>query len=125
MKSKLALILISSVMFGGCATILKGKTQQVTILSNVEGAEIMINGESIGKTPYTGQIKRASDMTLTLSKVGYQAKTVTIDTTVEPIFFGNVVSGGPLGMTTDFGTGSMYKVSNSTINIDLVSNEKK
>lgn len=112
-------------MFGGCASILKGKTQQVTILSNVEDAENLVNGQRIGKTPYTGQIKRASDMTLTLSKAGYQAKTITIDTSVEPIFFGNVVCGGAPGSTTDYATGSMYKVSNSTINIDLVNTEKK
>ena len=75
------------VYFGaGCATIVSGKMQNVTIDSNVKDAEIVVEGAVLGRTPYTGPIKRGKDTTLMLTKAGYDNKIVTLNTEIEPIF---------------------------------------
>lgn len=106
----------------GCSTIVKGKDQVVTINSNIEDAQITVNGVPVGKTPFTGPILRDSKTVVSVSKDGYVTKTVTLDTAIEPIFWGNIIIGGVLGSTTDMSTGSMYKYAPATIQIDL---EKK
>lgn len=110
----------AAVVASGCATIVAGKNQTVTIDSNVKDAEILVEGTVVGKTPYTGPLKRGKDTTLELRKAGYQKKTVTLNTGFEPVFWGNIICGGFFGSTTDYATGSMYKYDPATINIDLV-----
>lgn len=121
MKTKITLftLCLFALALGGCATILKGKSQLVTISSNVQGATIEVNGREVGKTPFTGEIERGSDTVITVRAANWQPKTVALDTEVEPIFFGNVIIGGVLGSTTDYSTGSMYKYSPTNINVDL------
>ena len=117
---KLMMVLVSFFVLAGCSTITKGKTQQVTIDSNVEGATVLVNGNEREQTPFTGLIERSSSTTVTLKKKGYKRKSVTLDTTFEPIFWGNIIVGGVIGSTTDASTGAMYKYAPSTINIDLI-----
>src|SRR3954462_7770882 len=116
----IALVLCAAFVGSGCATIVSGKTQNVTIDSNVKDAEVLSEGTVVGKTPYTGPLKRSKDMTLMLRKTGYDSKTVTLNTEIEPVFWGNILCGGGIGSTTDYATGSMYKYSPATINIDMV-----
>jgi hypothetical protein len=106
----------------GCSTIINGSSQTVSINSNVTGATVSWNGAQIGTTPMTTQVKRASTATITVSKEGYTTKTITIDTSIEPMFWGNVILGGLLGSTTDGVNGNMYKYAPATLQIDL---EKK
>jgi len=106
----------------GCSTIINGKTQTVSINSNVRDANITANGLAIGKTPFTGEMIRGDKTVVTVSKEGYISKTVTLSTDFEPIFWGNIISGGVIGSTTDAATGSMYKYAPNTLQIDL---EKK
>ncbi|MDH5232303.1 MAG: PEGA domain-containing protein [Gammaproteobacteria bacterium] len=115
----IGLILSSLVMFSGCASIVIGKQQDVSINSNVQGADIIVNGMNIGQTPYNGPIQRSSATTVTLKKSGYVEKTVQLDTSIEPMFWGNIIIGGVFGSTTDSATGSMYKYNPATIQIDL------
>jgi hypothetical protein len=103
----------------GCSSIINGKTQTVSINSNVRDADIAVNGATIGKTPYSGSIVRGENTIVTVSKEGYFSKSITLSTDIEPIFWGNIISGGVFGSTTDAATGSMYKYAPSTLQIDL------
>lgn len=118
MRSTSLLLLIFSIC-SGCSTIVNGRSETVSINSNVSGAQIVVNGKTVGTTPYNGPIRRGADTTITVSKDGYVAKTITADTNIEPIFWGNIILGGFLGSTTDASTGSMYKYSPATLQIDL------
>jgi len=103
----------------GCASITKGQVQDVTIDSNVQGAEILINGARVGTTPYSGILARNSKTKLTLQKEGYRSKTIVLDTSIEPVFWGNILLGGGIGSTTDAVNGSMYKYTPGNIVVDL------
>ena len=108
-----------AVVATGCSTILNGKTQSITIDSNVKGAEVMINQVVVGQTPFTGQAPRGSAPQITVRKAGYDTKTIVADTGFEPVFWGNIIFGGFFGSTTDNATGAMYKYAPATFNIEL------
>ncbi len=112
-------IVCLGLVFAGCATIVGGTSQNVSINSNVKGADVIVNGETVGKTPYNGPIKRGKTTTVTLQKDGYDPKTITLSTEIESIFWGNIIIGGVLGSTTDLATGGMYKYAPATLQIDL------
>ncbi len=119
MKIKALSILALALLSTHCATIVSGKSQTITIDSNVKDAEILVNGASVGKTPYTGPVTRSKSATVTLKKDGYASKTITMNTEIEPMFWGNIVIGGVLGSTTDNSTGAMYKYASATLTVDL------
>ncbi len=119
MKIKALSILALALLSTHCATIVSGKTQTITIDSNVKDAEILVNGASVGKTPYTGPVIRSKSSTVTLKKDGYASKTITMNTEIEPMFWGNIIIGGVLGSTTDNSTGAMYKYAPATLTVDL------
>jgi hypothetical protein len=106
----------------GCSSIVNGQAQTITINSNVSDAQVTVNGVIAGRTPFTGMVKRAGQTVVSVSKDGYVTKTITLDTSIEPIFWGNIIIGGVVGSTTDLATGSMYKYAPGTIQVDL---EKK
>lgn len=106
----------------GCSTIINGKTQTVSINSNVRDADVVVNGATVGRTPYSGPIARGDKTIVTVSKDGYLSKSITLSTEFEPVFWGNIIIGGFFGSTTDAASGSMYKYSPNTLQIDL---EKK
>jgi hypothetical protein len=115
----LSLALVGLATVSGCSSIVNGKSQSISINSNVKDAEITFNGQTVGRTPFTGLVPRSSAAQVTLTKAGYKSKTVTMDTSIEPIFWGNIIIGGVLGSTTDASTGNMYKYNPATISIDL------
>ncbi len=103
----------------GCASIVNGTTQQMTINSNITDADITANGKPVGRTPFTGLVERGSKTSLTVSKAGYQSKTITLASSLEPWFWGNIIFGGLFGSTTDSATGAAYKYAPTTVEVDL------
>jgi hypothetical protein len=115
-------------VIAGCSTIINGPTQTVSVNSNVQGADVSIDGIVVGKTPYTGLVKKpngSGGSVVTVSKPGYDPKSVTLDAGIEGAFWGNIIVGGGIGSTTDYASHSMYKYANGTINVDLVKSEGK
>lgn len=97
---------------------MKGTEQTVTINSNVDGAEIYLEGIMIGKTPFVGSIKKNKDA-LRIEKEGYKTYTVSLSKSLEPIFWGNIITGGTLGSITDFATGAAYSYSPSSYQVEM------
>lgn len=106
-------------LFVGCATIVKGSDQLVTINSNVSGASIKLDGMEIGKTPFTGKVPKNKEI-LEISKAGYKTYNVALSKQLEGMFWGNIIIGGTVGSITDFATGAAYAYAPSSFQIDLV-----
>ena len=124
MKRKNAVILIVillSLLVAGCATIISGTTQNITINSNVKGARVLLNGAVIGKTPLTTKIKRESDAIITVSHKDYETQTIRPSTTINPTVFFAAISfvDGLFSTTTDYATGAAYKYSPSSYFVHL------
>lgn len=100
------------IMAAGCASIVTGNTQNITISSDPAGASIILNGAEMAKTPATIDVPRKSGgLTFQIKKDGYKPMSVTTTTALEPWFFGNIVLGGLIGSTTDAASGSVVRYS--------------
>ncbi len=100
-------IILFSLLIAGCASIMSGTTQQITFQSTPDGATVKVNGKPLGRTPLTIQLDKEKSQSLTVEKEGYKTFTTSMDTKLDPWFWGNIVLGGVIGSTTDGINGSM------------------
>ncbi|TNE68761.1 PEGA domain-containing protein [bacterium] len=120
MKKQL-LFVVLGIIAAACATITTGTKQLVTINSNVDGAEIYFDGILVGTTPFTGEVPK-SKKTMVLKKAGYNAYTAALSTSLEPMFWGNIITGGTLGSLTDFASGAAYSYAPASYQVELYPN---
>jgi len=114
-----AVFVVSYSLLTGCATIISGENQVVTIQSIPDGAEIVINGMVKGKTPMTFPLKRAEDQVLEIRKEGYASHSAVLQTQMNGMFWGNILFGGLLGSTTDSSTGASLEYAPGTVVVNL------
>jgi hypothetical protein len=104
-----ATALVSS---GGCASIIRGTSENFTIETDPAGAQATLStGETCEATPCTIRRSRNEPFTVTVSKEGYQTTTHEIrnpwsreGTTVGVV--GNFFLGGAIGIGVDAATGA-------------------
>jgi hypothetical protein len=112
----------------GCATIVKGTDQTVTIDTTPPGAtcELKRDGQSIGVVnPTPGSInldKSKDNISVLCHKEGHQDGSGTISSTFQGMTFGNIIFGGIIGVAIDAGSGAMHKYQNS-VQVTLIPNE--
>jgi len=114
-----ALFIVSLV---GCSTVMNGTSQLVSINSDVTEADVMVNGVSVGKTPFSGKIKRSNKTEIKVSKTGYETVVITPETSLPVAFWGNIIIGGLLGSTTDGVSGAVYEYKPNTFYVNLKKN---
>lgn len=102
-----------------CSSIINGTTQKVTVTSNVQGAEVTLNGAALGRTPVTTRVKREKTSLLIVRKEGYKDYQQQLNTKLDPWFWGNVLIGGLVGSTTDSVTGATHLIDPETIFIQM------
>lgn len=115
--------ILGAIAITSCATIASGRTQAITVGSNVDGAEIFLDGVSIGSTPFTGEISKGGT-NLRIEAQGYQSQTVSLSRSLDPVFWGNIIIGGTLGSITDFAAGAAYQYSPATYQVELRSSDQ-
>jgi len=85
---RVLLILILLVCFIGCATIMDGSYQVVTINSNVEGATVSLGAHVIGVTPFVGSLHRnEKQQRIVISKEGYHTQTIELTVRPNPLIY--------------------------------------
>ena len=98
---------------GGCASVPRGTTENISITSMPAGAEATISGLDAPTaciTPCAIVAKRSADISITFAKPGFETEVVTLTKEV-PVtgadgFAGNVLAGGLIGMGVDAATGA-------------------
>lgn len=127
LSRKSALVVTSFILIAGlaagCATVMTGTTQLMTINSNIDGATLYMDGQEIGTTPFTGTVPKNKE-TLRVEKDGYRSETVALSKTLVPNFWGNIIIGGTLGSITDFATGAAYSYAPATYQVELRAEEQ-
>ena len=96
----------------GCATVTRGTSTQFQVTSTPPGAAVKTStGFSCAATPCGMKMPRKAAFDVTVSKVGFVAKTQHIRSVVAgggaAGMAGNVVAGGLIGMAIDGTNGSM------------------
>jgi hypothetical protein len=106
-------IVALSVMLGGCASVTRGTTENISVSSTPSGVEAMVTGLEVPTTcttPCAIVAKRNADITITFQKEGYESQTVQLTKEVSGTgaagFAGNLLAGGVVGMGVDAVTGA-------------------
>lgn len=110
------LALVSST---GCATIMQGSKQQVSVTSTPSGASVTVDGVENGTTPVVLSLKRKDNHVVRIAAPGYQPYEVALSRSVSGWVAGNIVFGGIIGLVVDASTGGMYKLSPEQIEANL------
>lgn len=108
----------------GCATIIDGDVQTVTINSEPSKAKVVMNGMPMGDTPLTINVKRSKTTVVQLRKEGYHDQQVQLQTRFNKITLLNFSSGGAYGFTTDYATDSMVEFDPSAYLVTLEPNKE-
>jgi PEGA domain len=63
---------VCSLLGSSCATMLKGTSDEITVVSDPSGAEVSVNDADKGPTPLTFTVPSKQDVNVTVAKAGYQ-----------------------------------------------------
>jgi hypothetical protein len=114
------------VTLSGCASVIEGTSQIITVNTNPSGADCSLNRMPegvIGRvsgTPSGVTIRKTKyDITIKCNKPGYQEATFLNHSGAAGATFGNIVLGGGIGWAIDSASGSDNKYE-SPVNISLV-----
>lgn len=110
--------LFVSVLVGGCATILHGTTQEVSVSSDPTGATVT-TGELKTTTPGKLELKRNTSHLLTFTKEGYQPKPAKLASVLSGAVGVNLIAGGLIGWGVDAATGGDSRLVPESVHVKL------
>jgi cobalamin biosynthesis protein CbiD len=97
----------------GCATLVKGTTQIVTVSTEPAGANCILSREGrqvavINPTPGTVTVDKArGTISVACRKVGFQDSVGAMASSFQSMTFGNIIFGGLIGVAVDAASGAM------------------
>ena len=107
---KISAVLFCALLLSGCATITRGTTDQLQIVSDPSGAAVRTSLNQACVTPCTIQVSRSDQFAVVFSKPGYEDQTINVVTKLAGTgvagFAGNLLLGGIIGMGVDAATGA-------------------
>jgi len=106
-------------MLSGCATIVKGTTQEVPVATDPPGADVTLDDKLYGQTPVDISMERKRDHLVTVSKDGYKPKSIPVVKSVGGAVWGNIIAGGLIGWGIDATSGAQYNLSPESISVVL------
>ncbi|MBN2594798.1 MAG: hypothetical protein JXA81_14925 [Sedimentisphaerales bacterium] len=119
MRKSLCLLLVISLFTSGCATIVTGKYQDISVSSDPPGATVKSGEGSTITTPGSFQLLRNKDYTLAASypeKAPIQQK---LKHELQGWFWMNILLGGIPGMVIDLATGSACELKPKQVHFDF------
>lgn len=133
MRGILLSFALSAAFLSGCASIVKGSSQDIAIATKPEGARFSIkdnrHGNTVreGVTPGSVSLEKGSgyfkgaDYTVTLTKEGYAPQTIDVKSSASGWYIGgNLIIGGLIGwVIVDPLTGAMWKLTPEGIETSL------
>ncbi len=69
----ISLLLVILLIFPSGCSLFSSKMQPICISSDPTGADVLLNGDYVGKTPVKQQIHRGSDVSILVKKEGYRS----------------------------------------------------
>jgi len=128
MKALLAIVLLCSLfLLNACATVAHGKYQEVPVLSNPVGAEVLTDcgkgAESKGLTPVVVKLDRKADRcVITLKKDGYDDSSAIVKRHLSGWFWCNIFLPYVTvpGALVDLYDGAAYKRTPGAVKVTLM-----
>ncbi len=113
----ISLALLSPLMFTGCASIVNGQNQSLSVTSDSNGAtlagakcSLMNNkGTWFATTPGSVTVRRSYEpLNVNCTLDGFDTGSVTVKSATKAMAFGNIIFGGVIGAGVDISTGAAY-----------------
>lgn len=128
----LVLIMFVPMSFTGCASIIKGGSQEIPIVSKPSQADVKIYDENEmliaqGKTPFTANLKKkkgffkGKQYKIVIEKANYKKELLLLEPATDNWYcFGNLLCGGLIGyLIVDPATGAMWRLKPEEVSITL------
>lgn len=112
-------LVVMSLLLTGCATLFKGQRQMVGAGSSPVGAEVFVNGVSMGFTPVQLNLDVARAHQVTFRLAGHRDLTVTLEPRVGIGWVILNVLGGLIPVVIDAATGSWNYLVPDNIQVTL------
>lgn len=117
------IICLAGVSLAGCATVTRGTTNQVQIVSEPSGASVRTSMGHQCVTPCTISVSRKDEFVVSYSMPGYEDAQVQVKTGIAGSgaagFAGNLVLGGVVGMGVDAATGATLEHVPNPVSVTL------
>ena len=111
-------------LFVSCATITRGVHEKLYVESQPAGANVLLSTGEKGVTPTKFVKSRRDGFSVTVSKPGYKARTVKVESKASPTggaaMAGNAVAGGLIGIAVDSGSGALFSLYPNPVSVRLV-----
>jgi hypothetical protein len=98
---------VSQLLFPGCDTIIDWPVQKVVVKSQPVGAEVFVNGHSVGRTPVTAVVSRWGMHRVRIEMPGYKPFEVPLEKRFNGAAEGNIFIGG-VWIIVDAMTGAVF-----------------
>jgi len=112
--------LAAMIFAAGCATIMNGTEQRISVSSVPSGAQVSVSGRTFGTTPVAVSLGRKGNHTIKIELAGYKPYDIALSSTVSGWAWGNIVFGGPIGLAVDAVTGGLYVITPESVTASLV-----
>lgn len=107
----------------GCATITRGSTEALVVESEPSGAQVQLSNGMKGTTPTSFKVKRKNNLTITVSKPGYETASINVTSQMAGAggvaMAGNVLVGGIIGVAIDASSGATKELKPNPVKITL------
>jgi hypothetical protein len=118
MTRSIAVAALAAVVLSGCATVIKGTSQNIAITTPpADGASCILSSKEGNWTVVSPGIvhveKSKEDVLVKCTKQGYLDATATIPSDFQGWTIGNVLLGGVIGVGVDAASGAMNEYPNS------------
>jgi len=101
--------------FTGCASIISGQNQDLTVTSQPEALCVTINGDSYGTTPVVASLPRGKNYIVQIRKENYVPYEMAVVPVMNQMIWANLFLGGLIGMAVDGSTNAAYEHSPSRV----------
>lgn len=109
MIHRLIIASASVLLITGCASIINDKEQRINVTTSTgKSVSGTVNGQAFS-APGIVTVTRENKNKIFAVDDGACAKETVAEKTVDPVFFVNILSGGPFGSTTDYSSEKMWK----------------
>jgi hypothetical protein len=115
----LASIALTHLLLTGCAKVIKGIHQPVSITSSPPGALIRVDGEDRGRTPAVVKMWRGRSHTVEIEKEGHAHFACGLAKESSGWIWGNIFIGGLIGLVVDLATQASNDLVPGTVHADL------
>jgi len=112
MRKIACFVVLVACIFTGCATMVRGTTETLSVTSEPDGATVQMSDGQEGITPCQFKCKRSRTLMIKMAKDGYYDESITVTPVIDS-------SGFLLGGLIDYGTGAVYHLQPNPVYVIL------